>query len=564
MTKTRQCPDHLKWRTQRVDQPGMQPFQPEPTQAEPVSTAPTTAPTAAPMAALTVPARRSLRPGRKAVVVFLLGMVAAWGSFGLLPGVPAQVGPGTVEVNVRPALSGLTVLDVPPLGQVTARTHFAPLQVSARIASVDLPGLGRQLTGADPAKTLSDEAAGQVDRLLLLLAGLLCAGGLSAGLLVGVLVPGRNLRTVAAGVAGAATMLVGTLGATASTFDEKALSSPTFHGSLTALPALMSVTRDGRVLSTEVTSRLQSLTDQIEQAYTAGDAVTADRASDVTLLHVSDIGGNPVGVTLTATLARSLKADAVLDTGDLTAFGTPLEKDLVAGISQIRQITGQPYLFVGGDRDSPGVRARLGKLPGVTVLDGQVVTIGSGRDAVRLLGISDPAFTAGAAQGAAQTRALRKGLADRVALEVRADQPGLLVVHDPASADGLDGLVPVVLTGHRQERTWDDRSGTIYAGVGSTGAGGLGARAVGDRPGKDRGAGSYEAELLRFRDGRLIAVDYIRMPGATGEFTVTRTMVNHDGVSAMPRDAQPREVQPRERATRGPQARPVASPSPVR
>ena len=118
-------------------------------------------------AARPIAVRRSLRPGRKALVVFLLGVVAAWGSFTLLPGVPAQIGPGTVEVNVRPALSGQTVLDVPPLGQVTARTHFAPLQVSARIASVDLPGLGRQLTGADPGKTLTDEAAGQVDRWLL-------------------------------------------------------------------------------------------------------------------------------------------------------------------------------------------------------------------------------------------------------------------------------------------------------------------------------------------------------------------------------------------------------------
>ena len=512
-------------------------------------------------------------------MVFVLGMLAAWGSFALLPGVPAHIGPGTVEVTVQPALSGLTVLDVPPLGQVTARTHAAPLQVTARIASVDLPGLGRQLTGADPAKLLGDQAAGQVDQLLLLLAGLMCAGGLGAGLLVGILVPGRSLRTVAAGVAGAATLLGATLAATAATFDERALSSPTFHGSLTALPALMSVTQDGQVLSTEVTSRLQALTDQIEQAYTAGDGITADRASDVTLLHVSDIGGNPVGVTLTATLARSLKVDAVLDTGDLTAFGTPLEKDLVAGISSIRQITGQPYLFVGGDRDSPGVRTRLGKVPGVTVLDGQVVTIGTGHDAVRLLGMSDPAFTAGAQQSAEQTRALRSGLAARVLAQVRADQPSLVAVHDPASADGLDALVPVVLSGHRQERTWADRSGTVYAGVGSTGAGGLDVGGVDVRPGRDEGAGSYEAELLRFRDGRLIAVDYIRMPGATGEFTVTRTRVNHDGVTAMPRDAQPRELQAgdrqagdrqardrqaRDRTAREPLAGPVVSPSPVR
>ena len=514
---------------------------------------PQTTPTPTPLAPapLTPPTRRAgRRPSRKTLATFALGAIAAWGSFALLPAIPAQVGPGTVKINVQPALSGMTVLDVPPLGRVTARTHLAPLQVNARIASVDLPGLGRELTGADPGKTLTDEAAGQVDRLLLLLAGLICAGGLTAGAFVGVLVPGRSLRTVAAGMAGAAALVSVTLGATAATYSEKALSSPTFHGSLTALPALMSITQDGQVLSTEVTTRLQSLTDQIEQAYTAGNGITADRASDVTLLHVSDIVGNPVGVTLTATLAKSLKADAVIDTGDLTSFGTPVEKDLVAGISQIKKITGQPYLFVGGERDSPGVRARLGKLPGVAVLDDRVVTIGTGRDAVRLLGVSDPAFTAGPRQTGAQTRALQDVLADRVANQVRTEQPSLLAVHNPANAAGLDGLVPVVLSGHLQERTWATHDGTVYAGVGSTGAGGIGTGGISSGTGKDAGAGSYEAELLRFRDGRLIAVDYIRMPGATGEFAVTRTVVSRDGVSAMPRDAQP--LRRRDQPTSGP------------
>ncbi len=74
-----------------------------------------------------------------------------------------------------------------------------------------------------------------------------------------------------------------------------------------------------------------------------------DGEDDVSILHVSDIHLNPLGVEIVRQLATQFQVDAVLDTGDLTSFGSPVEArigDLIAGIPV-------PYYLAPGNHDSP-------------------------------------------------------------------------------------------------------------------------------------------------------------------------------------------------------------------
>ena len=84
-------------------------------------------------------------------------------------------------------------------------------------------------------------------------------------------------------------------------------------------------------------------------------------------------------------------------------------------------------------------------------------------------------------------------------------------------AADVAGLVPLVISGDVHERTERDEGGTQFLTVGSTGATGLGSFTV------DTGK-RYEAELLRFHGGRLVALDYISMDGVSGAFTIDRTV----------------------------------------
>src|SRR3546814_14606092 len=81
-----------------------------------------------------------------------------------------------------------------------------------------------------------------------------------------------------------------------------------------------------------------------------------------------------------------MQVDAVLDTGDVTTFGLPLE----SRFGSLLQASPVPYIVVPGNHDSPANRAQLSQMEGITVLDGDSVTVGG----VRILGIADPSFTA--------------------------------------------------------------------------------------------------------------------------------------------------------------------------
>lgn len=55
-----------------------------------------------------------------------------------------ELGPGTVEVSLRSAIRGSTVLSFPPLGSVSAPTHRGPTRVTVELREIDVQPL---LTG---------------------------------------------------------------------------------------------------------------------------------------------------------------------------------------------------------------------------------------------------------------------------------------------------------------------------------------------------------------------------------------------------------------------------------
>ena len=84
------------------------------------------------------------------------------------------------------------------------------------------------------------------------------------------------------------------------------------------------------------------------------------------------------------------------------------------------------------------------------------------------------------------------------------------------------GKVPLVLTGHTHERAFEERDGTVILTLGSTGATGLGSFIVdSERP--------YEAEVIYFREGLPVALDYISLSGLGGDFQVERRTIQLSG-----------------------------------
>ena len=266
--------------------------------------------------------------------------------------------------------------------------------------------------------------------------------------------------------------------------------------------------------------RVRTLGDRLARLYAiASEPAVGPADDDVRILHVTDLHSNPLGIEIARDLATRFDVTAVLDTGDMTTFGLPLE-------TRVRSLVGRvpvPYFYVAGNHDSTAARRAIDRIPGVTVLDGDVATI----DGVRVLGFGDPTFTASNRIDADEARAEKEAAAPEVANLVRTLRPDVLAVHDTALAGGSLGRVPLVVAGHVHERRVTVVDGTTVITGGSTGATGLGSFTVDtDLP--------YEASVLHFRDGRLVTVDFLSLEGVSGNFKLEREVFDPPAGSELP------------------------------
>lgn len=438
-----------------------------------------------------------------------LGAVVAIATLSFTSSTSGRVGPSSVELRATAARAGGTRLSLPPLGAISASTHRAPVALEARVERIDLDRLQAVLSASDPQQRLETTVEGDLRPLLrsMVLRAVVLAG--LVGALGAALLPGRRLRNLPAGAVGGAMAVALLLTATWRGYDAAAFSQPRFEGSLERAPGVLRAV--GRHVDdlADVRKRVSTLGRELSSLYESLATPLAPTSGETRILHVSDIHLNPLGLEITRQLAERFDVGAVVDTGDITSFGYPVEArfaELLVGMPA-------PYVVVPGNHDSNEVRAALASTPNVQVLDG-VVNLGG----VRILGVPDPTFTADNALSADEASDVKRRAAVDVARRVDDERPDVLAVHDALMAGRSAGRVPLVIAGHLHRRGNRMNGGTRVLTVGSTGATGLGSFAV-------EGGRAYEAEVLTFTRGTLTAIDYVSLKGIGGSFRIDRVVV---------------------------------------
>jgi predicted phosphodiesterase len=457
------------------------------------------------------------------VAMLVMGALGALFALGPFASAGGHVGPGHVKLSVAWRSSGGSRLLLPPLGTVAARTHHTPLGLDVRVDEINFDKLEREIAGGNPGDLLRRHVDHDLRALLPRLAVRALVVALIAGALVGAIVPRRRGRHMVLGGTGGVIAVAVLLFATSAAYRPSAFNHPRFEGSLARIPSAFAAVQRG-VEQLGGTGRFSGLSRQVADLYAgtasqpaggigggAGGAIAAGAPGDdeTRILHVSDIHSNPIGLEIVRQLATGFHVNAVLDTGDLTSFGLPIESQLSSLISDFPV----PYLFVPGNHDSQENRRSLGAARNVTLLDGKAVDV----HGVRIVGVGDPTFTAAGAISNTEATAARLAHATEVAELVDREHPDVLAVHDPVLATSAVGHVALVVAGHLHHRGHSVHGGTRELIVGSTGATGLGSFTVRTRL-------PYEAEVLHFRGGVLVATDYITMQGVGGNVRVDREL----------------------------------------
>jgi hypothetical protein len=510
-----------------------------------------------------------------AIGVFLVGVLGAAIGAALAPPTTTQVGPIQAEVSVVPSLSPGVNLLLPPAGQVSFATHVAPFAVQARISEVDLEGARALISSPGGLDALRTSAPDQLRTAALQAAGTTALCSLTGALLLSMLVYRRRWSRTAEVASAVAVVLAVVGGVGAWSFDPDKFAQPRFTGLLGQAPYVAGQASSLVRRLESYRSGLADIVGGITTLYATSDRLPVVPASDdvVTVLHVSDIHLNPLGFDLTERLVKQFNVDMVVDTGDITTWGTEVESSVLGRIKDV----GVPYVFVRGNHDSLRTQRAVAQNRNAIVLDGGVRIV----KGLVIAGIGDPRFTPDAnapidplpspsvptkapptptPSAAASSRSstspsataspsasprpdwaassdpeVRVGgrLADVVQAwnAAHPDQPvAVAAVHEPYAVPPLLGQVPVVLAGHFHSRSVKlDPSGTRIMIEGSTGGAGITSDTM--HQVADGTPVPLDATLLYVaragdRAGQVVAYDEITVGGfGLASVTIDRTVI---------------------------------------
>jgi predicted phosphodiesterase len=425
-----------------------------------------------------------------------------------------------VEVAVQPALEGRTRLVFNPLGDVRAATHSAPVELKIALKGISFEEAKKLVLNPPPREELEAEFESAARRSLQSFALPQLAIGVVAALVVPLIARSRRASHWVGSAAAGAGAVAFCFYQISATYNPRAFENPTYTGSLREAGWIIGMARDGFARAEALSYRLKRAARNVSGLYGRLDSAgpLLPEEDTVRILHISDIHNNLAAIGFVKELAERANVSMVIDTGDLTDLGLPVETQLVRGIAGLPI----PYLFVAGNHDSRATVGAVSSFPGVRILDGEVQEVGG----FRILGAPDPS-----------SRRAASGSVDSSDEQLQVDSqkllgtingleaaPDIVAVHNPKQAKSLVGKARVILAGHMHSADVEQRDGTVFINAGTTG--GAGVRFFDRKDGVP-----FTAAILGFSESqsrRLAFVDMVSLDVGLGEYSITRKTIRSE------------------------------------
>jgi predicted MPP superfamily phosphohydrolase len=417
------------------------------------------------------PSQRWPRP-TLVVEIVVIGLIGAW--LGILVGgrLNTSIGPLETRLTIEVSPSGGSVLSLPPLGELSLKSHDGPFRLHADVTQINEADAReifkdpQSLQGLD-RKVAADLQTG-VRKLVIRAAGSAVLGAV----LLGVPVFRRRFRRALLAGAVAVGAIAAGGGAAAATFNPQAINEPRYTGLLASAPSVVGDAGDIVTGYKKYEKQLAKIVTNVSRLYDVTSTLPAfaPSTSTIRVLFVSDLHINPGSWDVIRSVTKQFDVDFIVDTGDISDHGTAAENAFVQPIGTL----GVPYVFVRGNHDSLITEDAIRKLPNAIVLDNQVREV----DGLRLAGIGDPRFTPDKDLRDQSASISVKVTGESLASLIRGQPAGapvdIAMMHDPEGVAEVDGTVPLALAGHFHRRFQEELPfKTLLFVQGTTGAAGL-------------------------------------------------------------------------------------------
>lgn len=456
---------------------------------------------------------------RWAVILVLLAALAGlFIAAALFSETAFKIGAFEITAALVPSLHGETVIVFPPFGRLRALTHYPPFLLEITLKNVELGQLPASLQELSDSPAISllqrefrEKAAHFFIRQALI--SIICSALLLIFLLRGS--RRRLLRSALAGGLLCLLLLALLLGATLiCPYDVNAFTNPRFEGALAAAPWIIRLAGEAQDTVSILSEQLEVMAVNLEELSGRLSEINPPPDSgEIRVLHVSDIHNNPAAFDLIEKVSSAFQIDLIVDTGDLTDYGSEIETELAGRLARMPL----PYLFLPGNHDSLE-SIELLRSEGALIIESEPVEV----KGLNIAGLPDPASAGPSAEVAAKSLLFQAGLQARERMPEEERPPHIFAVHNPLMAEPFFGKMPLILCGHTHSAGihFDEDSPTILVNAGTTGASGVrGLLAPHKNP--------YSAVILYFNPGpdggmELAAADLISIEQLQDSFTLQR------------------------------------------
>lgn len=412
---------------------------------------------------------------------------------------------------------GMTELNMPPIGSLRAKTHAGPLRLKITLQNVDVDALKQMYKEKTNREELLDRAETQLKKTIPHFVGRLVMVVI-LGSVIGIWAVFRLRRPAdyLPGIGASLLVLVSLLTLTFYTYDHRRFANPQFEGALRGAPWMIGMVQEAMLKVDRLGEQMVVTAENLYNLFERIDNTVPDGPlpGDIRILHVSDIHDNPAAMRFVDKVVDEFSVDLIVDTGDLTNFGLPLEAFIVEEIKRFSV----PYLFVGGNHDSANTAGEVAKIPNARVLkEGEVLEL----KGLQIMGYPDPQAKTDFATPPTSDQLIEMQETIEASLAQMPRQPDILLVHNDLLASRLAGKVPMIMFGHNHVYGITEKNGTRLIDAGTTGAAGVqGLQTSKEIP--------YTAVLVYFRQGKdqptPVAADVLRVWSLKGGFGLERTM----------------------------------------